>query len=53
MFGLYIWKSYIFIVHYIIAMKEKDFDNYFVQDAKNIFEKIKKLNDMRDKIVEE
>lgn len=34
-------------------MQEKDFDDYFVQDAKNIFDRLVQLNAMRDRIVEE
>lgn len=34
-------------------MKEKDFEEYFVQDAKNIFNRLKQLNDIRDRIIEE
>jgi hypothetical protein len=34
-------------------MQEKDFDDYFVQDAKNIFERLTHLNKIRDQIVEE
>lgn len=33
-------------------MKEKDFEDYFVQDAKDIFDRLKQLNDIRDKIIE-
>ena len=33
-------------------MKEKDFEDYFVQDAKDIFNRLKQLNDVRDKIIE-
>ena len=33
-------------------MKEKDFEDYFVQDAKDIFDHIQQLNDIRDKIIE-
>ena len=34
-------------------MQEKDFDEYFVQDAKNIFDKLEGLSDIRDRIIEE
>ena len=34
-------------------MQEKDFDQYFVEDAKNIFDRLKFLNLVRDRIVEE
>ncbi len=33
-------------------MKEKDFDDYFVQDANDVFDRLKQLNDIRDKIIE-
>ena len=32
-------------------MQEKDFEQYFVEDANNIFNQLKKLNNIRDKIV--
>jgi hypothetical protein len=32
-------------------MKEKDFDDYFVQDANDIFDRLKQLNEIRDKII--
>lgn len=34
-------------------MQEKDFDEYFVQDAKNIFDRLTQLNAMRDRIVDQ
>ena len=34
-------------------MKEKDFEDYFVQDAKNIFDRLTQLNVIRDRIVED
>jgi hypothetical protein len=34
-------------------MKEKDFDDYFVQDANDIFDRLKQLNETRDKIIEQ
>ena len=34
-------------------MQEKDFNQYFVEDAKNIFDRLKFLNLVRDRIVEE
>ena len=34
-------------------MQEKDFDQYFVQDAKNIFDKLEGLSQIRDRIIEE
>lgn len=33
-------------------MKEKDFDDYFVQDANDIFDRIKQLNDIRDRVID-
>ncbi len=33
-------------------MKEKDFEDYFVQNAKDIFDRLKQLNDIRDRIIE-
>lgn len=35
------------------VMEEKDFDEYFVRDAKNIFDRLLLLNQMRDRIVDE
>lgn len=32
-------------------MQEKDFEDYFVQDAKNIFTRLQKLNEVRDRII--
>lgn len=37
----------------IDQMKEKDFEDYFVEDAKNIFDRLVQLNAIRDRIVEE
>ena len=34
-------------------MQEKDFDDYFVLDAKNIFDRLEELNEIRDKIIED
>jgi hypothetical protein len=34
-------------------MKEKDFDDYFVQDANDIFDRLKQLNHIRDRIIRE
>ena len=34
-------------------MQEKDFDDYFVLDANNIFDRLEELNDIRDKIIED
>jgi hypothetical protein len=33
-------------------MKEKDFDDYFVQDANDIFDRLKQLNEVRDRIID-
>lgn len=34
-------------------MKEKDFDDYFVQDATDIYDRLKQLNEIRDKIIQQ
>lgn len=34
-------------------MQEKDFEEYFVEDATDIFNRLKKLNEIRDRIIEE
>lgn len=33
-------------------MKEKDFDDYFIQDANDIFDRLKQLNEVRDRVIE-
>ncbi len=32
-------------------MKEKDFEDYFVQNAKDIFDRLKQLNEIREVII--
>lgn len=34
-------------------MKEKDFDNYFLHDANDIFDRLQQLNHIRDRIIRE
>ena len=34
-------------------MKEKDFNDYFVQDANDIFDRLQQLNLIRDRIIQE
>ena len=34
-------------------MEERDFDEYFVEDAKNIFARLTELNRVRDRVIEE
>lgn len=34
-------------------MQEKDFQDYFVEDASSIFSRLEELNAIRDRIVEE